>query len=306
MRQQQFLQDELDKRTKEVLNIRREKTDKLLELQVDLSEKIEEIRISQKMISDLNATNESHQAHIMRLTEELKERAETELKITENHRQELRSQVRLCDLYKSAGEDAQVKADELTKATEELQRLLREASARFGELETSAQNETSQLKQKIDEQFAALEEMKKELERANTLIDSSKSRLLTEEGIETMAPSAAAASRLLKSGMTLTQIYSQYVSVSEQLLFKEEENKRLNSYIDQILQEIESRAPAIVRQREDYEKSLETIANLTNQMELAADEAETERENANEARRQLTQMERSNQRYRKQVNTLID
>ena len=36
--------------------------------------------------------------------------------------------------------------------------------------------------------------------------------------------------------MTLTQIYSQYVSVSEQLLMKEDENKKLNSYIDQILQ----------------------------------------------------------------------
>lgn len=36
--------------------------------------------------------------------------------------------------------------------------------------------------------------------------------------------------------MTLTQIYSQYVSISEQLLIKEEENKRLNNYIDQILQ----------------------------------------------------------------------
>ena len=36
--------------------------------------------------------------------------------------------------------------------------------------------------------------------------------------------------------MTLTQIYSQYVSISEQLLVKDEENKKLNSYIDQILQ----------------------------------------------------------------------
>jgi nucleoprotein TPR len=42
--------------------------------------------------------------------------------------------------------------------------------------------------------------------------------------------------RLLKSGMTLTQIYSQYVSISEQMLFEEEENKKLNNYIDQILQ----------------------------------------------------------------------
>jgi hypothetical protein len=77
--------------------------------------------------------------------------------------------------------------------------------------------------------------------------------------------------RLLKSGMTLTQIYSQYVSISEQILFEEEENKKLNNYIDQILQvkkynffcvfenkffyffqqEHEDRAPTIARQRED-------------------------------------------------------
>ena len=102
----------------------------------------------------------------------------------------------------------------------------------------------------------------------------------------------------------MTQIYSQYVSVSEQMLFKEEENKRLNSYIDQILQEIESRAPAMARQREDYEKSVEMVASLTSQLELAAEEAESERQNAIEARRQLLQMERSHQRYQKQVQDL--
>ena len=42
--------------------------------------------------------------------------------------------------------------------------------------------------------------------------------------------------RLLKSGMTLTQIYGQYVNISEELMLKEVENKRLNNYIDQILQ----------------------------------------------------------------------
>lgn len=43
VRQQRLLQDELETRTKEIMNIRREKTSKLLELQADLSEKIEEV-----------------------------------------------------------------------------------------------------------------------------------------------------------------------------------------------------------------------------------------------------------------------
>jgi hypothetical protein len=43
VRQQRLLQDELETRTKEIMNIRREKTSKVLELQADLSEKIEEV-----------------------------------------------------------------------------------------------------------------------------------------------------------------------------------------------------------------------------------------------------------------------
>ena len=66
-------------------------------------------------------------------------------------------------------------------------------------------------------------------------------------------------------------------------------------------QEIEDRAPTIARQREDYEKSVEMVSNLTRQLDLAVEEAETERENALEARRLLRQSERSAQRFEKQV-----
>ena len=59
---------------------------------------------------------------------------------------------------------------------------------------------------------------------------------LSEADIEEISPSAAAAGRLLKSGLSLTQIYSEYVDTSEALHLEKEENKRLNEYVDQILQ----------------------------------------------------------------------
>lgn len=43
MRQIKVLQDELDAKTNEILTMRREKTSKVLDLQADLSEKIEEV-----------------------------------------------------------------------------------------------------------------------------------------------------------------------------------------------------------------------------------------------------------------------
>lgn len=59
---------------------------------------------------------------------------------------------------------------------------------------------------------------------------------MSEDKVEAMFPTAAATSRMLKSGMTLTQIYNEYVQVTDSLRIEKDENKRLNSYLDQILQ----------------------------------------------------------------------
>lgn len=56
-----------------------------------------------------------------------------------------------------------------------------------------------------------------------------------ENAIESLSPAAAATSRLLKSGLTLTQLYSQYAQVSEELMMEKDENRRLNLYMNAIL-----------------------------------------------------------------------
>ena len=86
---------------------------------------------------------------------------------------------------------------------------------------------------------------------------------LSEEGIEKLSPAAAAASRLLKSDMSLTSVYSQLVSCQEELTTAKTENNRMNAYLDQILAEIEERAPALKQQREDYERAVEAVSMLT-------------------------------------------
>lgn len=58
----------------------------------------------------------------------------------------------------------------------------------------------------------------------------------TSEHVETLFPHAAATSKLVNSGMSLTQIYNEYMLASENLYLEKEETKRLNSYIDTILQ----------------------------------------------------------------------
>jgi translation initiation factor 2B subunit (eIF-2B alpha/beta/delta family) len=105
VRQQEFFRDELDKRTKEVLNIRRELTSKLLESQTELAEKTEEVLSSsvfvmakilislcrqvsqvQKSVTELTAANQDLKNRIDQLTEELKKQDENATKIAESSR----------------------------------------------------------------------------------------------------------------------------------------------------------------------------------------------------------------------------
>ena len=116
-----------------------------------------------------------------------------------------------------------------------------------------------------------IESLEKELSHANDLLAAKKSGSFsaTDEDVEKLFPQAMATSRLLKSGMTLTQIYSNYMTAVEDLDSQKEENKRLNSYLEQILQEIEDRAPKMKKQREDYEAALDTLNQITPQLDAA-------------------------------------
>ena len=68
-----------------------------------------------------------------------------------------------------------------------------------------------------------------------------------------MSPSAAAVSRLLRQGLTLTQMFTEFCQAKEELTVAQAESKQLKLCLDQILKDIEDRTPAIQRQKEDYE-----------------------------------------------------
>lgn len=87
--------------------------------------------------------------------------------------------------------------------------------------------------------------LEKELSHANDLLAAMKQRGLHESDVLSLSPAAAKASSLLKSGLSLTQIYSQYVEVCEELGREKEETDRLNNYLEQINQELEEKTPAL-------------------------------------------------------------
>ncbi|XP_052073511.1 nucleoprotein TPR-like isoform X6 [Mytilus californianus] len=101
--------------------------------------------------------------------------------------------------------------------------------------------------------------------------------------------------------MTLTQIYNAYVNVSDELMLEKEENKRLQQYLDDILHEIEEKAPVLKKQKEDYVQALQNIDQLTKQLDSSLLENQNLRSEADESIRKFNHMQRENHKYQQQM-----
>ena len=186
----------------------------------------------------------------------------------------------------------------------DLQALLKESSERYGRLEDHFEKEKVEHKDELKRRNDAIRALRKELQNANELIESLKQKGLTEEGIQELSPAAAAASKLIKSGMSLTQVYTQLVQCQEELLGSQDENRRLNSYLEQILMDIEQRAPALKRQRDEYERAVSTVNQLTDQIEEMREANRTEKDDFENLKRRFEVSQRDNDRMVKQTKDL--
>ena len=235
------------------------------------------------------------------LAEKLRESRESERKLEEKFRAELSAQTRLANLYKCHSEEHNAKVEDLGKVVADLQNLLKESGQKYSSLEEELGGISGKHKEEMEVQSQCIGALKKELENANKLIKTFKEKGLSEDSIESLSPSAAQASKLLKSGLTVTGIYSQMVTLGEDLQKEKAETARLNLYIQQILQEFESRAPQLKKQREEYERMVASVGGLTENLESAREEVEIRRSEAGEAKRRLHVVEKEKSRLEQQV-----
>lgn len=74
---------------------------------------------------------------------------------------------------------------------------------------------------------------------------------------------------LMALHLMLVQIYTAYMESQEQLQLERLENKRVNKYLDDIVQEVEAKAPVLKRQREEFERMQKSVASLSTKLEQA-------------------------------------
>ena len=294
------LEEELSKRTSELQTTRAESSARALLTETRLQQREEELRIANESVTQLREANSTFQRRCDELAQKLEEQRSHELSMHSSYREEIGAQTRLADLYKGMADESNAKAEEFSEAVKELQSLLEQATEQYGTLESEHVQLKLQYEDSIAENSNKIEELSKELERANELLKSIKQERL-DQAVEQLAPTAAIASRVLKKGLSLTQIYTQLVDATNELVVEREENERLKSQMDRILQELAEKAPELLQEREEYEMAMENNATLTNQLEELDGENQRLREASEEADRIAKHHTRENQRLKSEL-----
>ncbi|XP_056379611.1 nucleoprotein TPR isoform X2 [Hyla sarda] len=304
--QNNWLNNELRSKTDELLSVQRQKGNEILELKGSLENKTDEVIRLEEQVKSLKASNENLQKHAEDLMNKLKEAKEQQTSVEEKFHNELKANIKLCNLYKSASEDSEAKCVELTGAVEELHKLLKEAGDnnaslqdQLGEMEAAK----SQAEKDLGERISKLE---RELENANDLLSSTKRKgvMLSEEELTAMSPTAAAVAKVVKPGMKLTELYNAYMETQDQLMIEKQENKRITKYLDDIVKEVEAKAPILKRQREEYERMQKTVASLSAKLEQAMKEIHHLQNETDKANKLSSVLENENQRLELQVKDL--
>ncbi|XP_066453180.1 nucleoprotein TPR isoform X2 [Eleutherodactylus coqui] len=304
--QNNWLNNELRSKTDELLSVQRQKGNEILELKGSLENKKDEVIRLEEQVKSLKTSNENLQKHAEDVMNKLKEAKEQQASVEEKFHNELKVNVKLCNLYKSAAEDSEAKCVELTGAVEELHKLLKEA----GDNNSSLQDQLGEMeaaKCKAEKDLGErIRKLENELENANNLLSSTKRKgvLLSEEELTAMSPTAAAVAKVVKPGMKLTELYNAYMEAQDQLLIEKQENKRINKYLDDIVKEVEAKAPILKRQREEYERMQKTVASLSAKLEQAMKEIQRLQNETDKANKLSLVLEKENQRLELQVKDL--
>lgn len=281
----------------ELMAIRREKQFTRLDLETKLNERIEELNICNSSIAHLQESNQTLQNRLEELSAKRKEEADEAMKMIDCYKNELLAKSKLADIYKNDNEDTKKHLTELTNAVSDLKKMLSDSVEEYGTLETKCKEDALQHSEELKEKDSIIDNLRTELKNANDLLKTAQEENL-EHIIERVAPSAAATSKILKSNMTLTEIYTEYVKANESLLSERRENAKLKIQMKEILQEIEERAPAINKQQIENDKLIEANAQIREQLDNMITERVVEREKLQEITSKYAYLERENKRLK--------
>ncbi|KAL2914443.1 Protein mlp1 [Polyrhizophydium stewartii] len=261
----EWLSDELKRRTTQLSEYRREKSDQLSSLQSKFELLAQDKTSLESAHALLQARNADLEHKLHAASEKSKESDSRLLLIEQQFKNEMSSQKRLTDLYHT-------KCQELSEQNSELETQLQDYEARIEQMrddyataETSAQQELDQASRRISELEAELERTREELD----VVASNPSAAAAANPLSELSAAAAAMSSAQKSGKSMTDIVAEYHDLKARLVRSQHEEERLREMVQHIMAELEERAPALHQNKIDLARANEELERISTELAAA-------------------------------------
>uniref|UniRef100_A0A8D0B051 Translocated promoter region, nuclear basket protein n=1 Tax=Sander lucioperca TaxID=283035 RepID=A0A8D0B051_SANLU len=287
----EWLTTQLKTKTEELLNTNREKGKEILELRGGLRNSKEQVTRLERQLTSLKQTSESQSKRAEDLNNKLKQSKDEQSSMEEKYRNELNAHIKLSSLYKGSATDMETKNQELSRALEELSKLVKETGEANKALEKKV-SEGEELKKRLEAELGEkVKKMEKELENAT----------MKAAGKHCCKNTFCYVISNFHIEMNLFVLYNAYAECQTHLQLEKQETRRVSRVLDEIVQEIESKAPVLKRQREEYESMQRSMASLCNKLEQARTEIYSLQKEKEEAKQRCDTMERDKMRIERQL-----
>ncbi|VDK82623.1 unnamed protein product [Litomosoides sigmodontis] len=274
------------------------------ELQAEIASATDKYESALSDVKKLTAILADRDKEIPRLNDRMKEILEDNAQKLNKLEEELIASERLCSVYKEAGDDAENNLRQLNEDFENRGRLLEESKKAYESLCVQFEEKQAAFTKEIVQKDKKIEELLDELQKINDLLKSRHRVTLTDDEVMELSPAAAAASSLIRSGVSLTSIYREHCRVVTELEEVKAENRRIENYFHELVEDIEAKAPLLAQQRVEYEKMSDLCKNLQEQLQ-SAEQEHLKLENARDAAtRELTYTRAELERYQRDVEDL--
>ncbi|KAG0022113.1 hypothetical protein BGZ80_001042 [Entomortierella chlamydospora] len=289
----EWTNSELEAKSTELSTYRAEKTAQILQLQADLDQVRIEATAATQSNSTLQRRVKEQQDKLEEAIEKNKELQDKTLVQEEQFRVEMETQRRLGELWERAATDTKGRIADLELTLEDMQRSLSNKDSEYQETINELSEERLQLQLKLEQSSVEITQLKEEQKRADELLN--KAGLIDTSGasgfdigrLGVLSPTAAAAARLQKTGMSLTQVYTRYMELQSEHTHLKTDHARLQESMDAIVQELADGAPLIREQQLEYQRLEQHAKELSAQLEAASQEKEQIAFGAREALAQL-------------------
>ncbi|BFZ60532.1 Protein mlp1 [Saitoella coloradoensis] len=278
-----WLNEELKKKSSEFSTYRKEKTAQISALENKLENTTADATSAHESLETLKKRHAEISAKLDDSITRNKQLQDRIVQQEENFRNEVEAQQRLAQLWQDTANENKRRIEQLN---EQLDSKLSDESEECARLRVEANGErmrADEAEMRNGELEAQLEQRERELATINERIIQGGSDV-GASGVGLLSPSAQALSKVQKAGLSVTQLYSQYMTLQSDLDVEKRKNERLQKDMIELISELETRAPQIQQQREEFSRVQIELAQMSETLQEIVDEKENAEREAKQLR----------------------